>query len=278
MKVSVAKGYDKDYPWRQVGAAAEKLHGGDYYLAAVEAGEPAGRWWGPAAALLGLAPGSVVARQAHDLLFGQRRGPDGTKLGRAPISNGTSVNEVYQRLLAAEPDALPGRRRELRVMAERQGRTGVLYYDITVSPSKSISIFHASLGANLRAATAGGDVKAAAYWRECIEGMDADIMAANNAALAYIQREAGYVRTGAHAARINGEESGKYLPADLAVASWYQHTSRDGDPQLHVHNQVAHTAWCPEAGKWLAPANRGYFDHARAASAVAAIHLEEALT
>ena len=278
MKVSVAKGYDKDYPWRQVGGDPGKVRGADYYLAAVEAGEPAGRWWGPAAELLGLEPGSVVTYEVHDLLFGQRRGPDGAKLGRAPGNGAARAHEVYQRLLAAEPHALPDRRRELRMEAQRSVRQSPLYYDVTVSPSKSISVFHASLGENLREAIARGDVKAAAHWRECIDGMDADIMAANNAALAYMQREAGYVRVGAHAARINGEEAGKFLPADLAVASWYQHTSRDGDPQLHVHNQVAHTARCRETGKWLAPANRGYFDHARAASAVAAIHLEEALT
>jgi TrwC relaxase len=91
MKVSVAKGYDKDYPWRQVGGEPGKVRGADYYLAAVEAGEPAGRWWGSAAEFLGLEPGSVVAYEVHDLLFGQRRGPDGTKLRRAP-GNGAAKN------------------------------------------------------------------------------------------------------------------------------------------------------------------------------------------
>jgi len=277
VKVSVAKGYDKDYPWRQVGAGAE-LHGGGYYLAAVEAGEPAGRWWGAGAQALGLQPGSVVGYKEHDLLFGQRRAPDGTKLRRAPGDGAARAHEAYERLLAAEPGALPGRRRELRMEAQRSVRQSPLYYDVTVSPSKSISVFHASLGENLRDAIARGDAKDAAYWRACIEGMDADIMAANNAALAYMQREAGYVRPGAHAARVNGQEGGKWLEADLAVASWYQHTSRDMDPQLHVHNQVAHSARCRETGKWLAPDSHGFYDHARAASAVAAIHLEEALT
>ena len=33
------------------------------------------------------------------------------------------------------------------------------------------------------------------------------------------------MRTGTHAARVNGQEGGKFLPADLAVAAWFQHTS-----------------------------------------------------
>jgi conjugative relaxase-like TrwC/TraI family protein len=277
VKVSVAKGYDKDYPWRQVGAGAE-AQGGGYYLSAVEAGEPAGRWWGAGAQALGLEPGSVVGYKDHDLLFGQRRAPDGTKLRRAPGTGAARAHEAYERLVAAEPGALPGRRRELRMEAQRSVRQSPLYYDVTVSPSKSISVFHASLGENMREAVARGDAKDAAYWRACIEGMDADILAANNAALDYMQREAGYVRPGAHAARVNGQEGGKWLEADLAVASWYQHTSRDMDPQLHVHNQVAHSARCRETGKWLAPDSHGFYDHARAASAVAAVYLEEALT
>jgi len=286
VKVSVAKGYDKDYPWRAVAQAGQdaapppQQQGGrgGYYLAAVEAGEPAGRWWRCGAEVLGLEPGSEVGYKEHDLLFGQRRAPDGTKLRRGPGNGAAWAHEKYQLLLAAEPGALPGRRRELRMQAQRSVRQSPLYYDVTVSPSKSISVFHASLGENLREAAARGDTKEAAYWAACIEGMDTDIMAANNAALAYLQREAGYVRSGAHTARVNGQEGGKFLEADLAVASWYQHTSRDGDPQLHVHNQIAHSARCRDTGKWLAPDNGGYFEHARAASAVAAIHLEEALT
>ncbi|MGH7734905.1 MAG: hypothetical protein ACREOE_14740, partial [Gemmatimonadales bacterium] len=52
----------------------------------------------------------------------------------------------------------------------------------------------------------------------------------------------GYTRTGSHGTRVNGRETGQWHEADLAVAHWLQHTSRDGDMQLHVHSQIAHVA------------------------------------
>jgi hypothetical protein len=52
--------------------------------------------------------------------------------------------------------------------------------------------------------------------------------------LDYLQREAGYSRAGYH-----GTGSGRFADAhEWVVASFPQHTSRDGDPQLHVHNAV----------------------------------------
>jgi hypothetical protein len=62
------------------------------------------------------------------------------------------------------------------------------------------------------------------------------------AGFGYFQREAGYTRTGSHNSRVHGRETGQWREADLAVAHWLQHTSRDGDMQLHVHSQIVHTA------------------------------------
>ena len=77
---------------------------------------------------------------------------------------------------------------------------------------------------------------------------------------------------------MNGQPTGKFEEADLVVASWYQHTSRDGDPHQHMHNQFLHTARTRSDGKWRAPANEGYVYHARAAAEVFAAHFEAALT
>ena len=89
---TVAKGYDLDYAWRAVG---EAYRGAGYYLAAAEAGEPPGTWWGPGAERLGFAEGQQVEREPYDLLFGQRKGPDGRKLGRAPANAG-KAGEIYK--------------------------------------------------------------------------------------------------------------------------------------------------------------------------------------
>ena len=68
------------------------------------------------------------------------------------------------------------------------------------------------------------------------------IWQAVHAGFGYFQREAGYTRTGSHGTRVHGRETGQWREADLAVAHWLQHTSRDGDMQLHVHSQIAHIA------------------------------------
>ena len=81
---TLSKGYDLEYIWAQVDRGPVK-DAASYYLQASEnGGEPPGRWWGPGAAALGLEPGQVVGRDAYDLLFGQRKAPDGTSLGRPP--------------------------------------------------------------------------------------------------------------------------------------------------------------------------------------------------
>jgi len=56
------------------------------------------------------------------------------------------------------------------------------------------------------------------------------------------------------------------------------HTNRDGDMQLHVHSQIAHTARTTTDGKWRAPDSLGYNEHIGAVAAIVSQHLEEALT
>ena len=58
------------------------------------------------------------------------------------------------------------------------------------------------------------------------------------------------------------------------MAYWLQHTSRDGDMQLHVHSQIAHTARTTTDGKWRASDSLGYNEHV---GAIVSQHLEEAL-
>jgi hypothetical protein len=104
------------------------------------------------------------------------------------------------------------------------------------------------------------------------------IWEAVGAGFGYFQREAGYTRAGSHNSRVRGRETGQWHEADLAVAHWLQHTSRDGDMQLHVHSQIAHVARTGTDGKWRAPDSLGYNEHIGAVGAIVAQHLEEALT
>jgi amidase len=52
----------------------------------------------------------------------------------------------------------------------------------------------------------------------------------------YFQRKAGLTWTGPPGSRVDGRETGPWHETDLAVKHWLQHTSRDGDMQLHMHS------------------------------------------
>src|SRR5580700_239901 len=274
---TLSKGYDLDYIWKQVDRGPAKDAASYYIQASETGGEPPGRWWGPGAQALGFEPGQTVERQPYDLLFGKRKAPDGTQLGRPP-DGGRKAADLYAALLAAEPHATAGRKHELRIEATRQTRQSPLFFDLTISLSKSISIFHASLGENARLARQAGDQAGDEYWSALVGEVDEMIWQAVHAGFGYFQREAGYTRTGSHNARVNGRETGQWHEADLAVAHWLQHTSRDGDMQLHVHSQIAHTARTGTDGKWRAPDSLGYNEHVGAVAAIVSQHLEEALT
>ena len=274
---TLSKGYDLDYIWKQVDRGPAKDAASYYIQASESGGEPPGRWWGPGAKALGLEPGQRVERKPYDLLFGKRKAPDGTPLGKPP-DGGRKAADLYARLLAAEPHATAGRKHELRIEATSQTRQSPLFFDLTISLSKSISIFHASLGENARLARQAGDQAGDEYWSALAGEVDDMIWQAVHTGFGYFQREAGYTRTGSHGRRVHGRETGQWHEADLAVAHWLQHTSRDGDMQLHVHSQIAHTARTSTDGKWRAPDSLGYNEHVGAVAAIVSQHLEEALT
>ena len=274
---TLSKGYDLDYIWKQVDRGPAKDAASYYIQASESGGEPPGRWWGPGARALGLEPGQVVEREPYELLFGERKAPDGTRLGRPP-DGGRKAADLYAQLLAAEPHATAERKRELRTEAVKKARQSPLFFDLTISLSKSISIFHASLGENARLARQAGDKDGDAYWSALVGEVDEMIWQAVHAGFGYFQREAGYTRTGSHGTRVHGRETGQWHEADLAVAHWLQHTSRDGDMQLHVHSQIAHVARTATDGKWRAPDSLGYNEHIGAVAAIVSQHLEEALT
>ena len=272
---TLSKGYDLDYIWKQVDRGPAKDAASYYIQASESGGEPPGRWWGPGAKALGFEPGQTVEREPYDLLFGERKGPDGTRLGRPPGS-GRKAADLYAGLLAAEPHATAERKRELRTEAVRRARQSPLFFDLTISLSKSISIFHASLGENARLARQAGDRDGDAYWSALVGEVDM-IWQAVRAGFGYFQREAGYTSTACHDPRVRAAKRPAAC-ANLAVAHWLQHTSRDGDMQRHVHSQIAHTARTTTDGKWRAPDSLGYNEHIGAVAAIVSQHLEEALT
>jgi hypothetical protein len=251
--VTVAKGYDLGYVWRNQGQQ-HPGHGRSadgYYLGAALHGEPPGRWWGPGATTLGFTPGQVVEREPYNAVYGQCDPRTGAKLGRSRGSY-LRFSDHLARLKAAEPHATAERLIELERQAAQATRQPAAYTDVTVSFSKSISVLHASIRENARRARLAGDQRAGAYWAGREEQFQQVLHAANRAALEYLQAWAGITRTGYHGARVDGQEPGRFEPAGLIVTSWLQGTSRDGDPQDHIHNQIARITRTFADGKWRA--------------------------
>src|SRR5262249_40322596 len=100
----------------------------------------------------------------------------------------------------------------------------------------------------------------------------------NRAALEYMQTWAGVTRTGYHGVRVEGQEPGGFEAAGLIVTSWLQGTSRDGDPQDHIHHQIARITKTFSDGKWRAHDTASLRAVLGALQAVAATAVECELT
>ena len=281
--VTAVSGYNPDYPRMQASAESQRSPLG-YYANAAQKGEPEGRWFGGALPELGLADGQAVDQltreegSAYRAFYDQVNPATGERLGRAPMTGKSSRDERYAALKAAEPGATRQRLRQLTVQAKRETRESAPYTDVTVSWSKSISVFHASLRENERQAREAGDEQGAAYWAGQEQKFQDILQAANRAALDYAERRGGATRTGYHGAKVNGQEQGKWERARLAGTSWLQGTSRDGDPHDHHHNLFARMVQTVSDGKWRANDTMALRRQLPAMQAVATAHAEAELS
>ena len=224
--VTVAKGYDLGYVWKNQGQQEQPgKSAGGYYISAVQHGEPPGRWWGPGAKALGFTDGQVVERGPYDAVYQQRHPVIGERLGRARGSY-VKFADHLARLQAAESHATTGRLIELEREAAKATRQPAAYTDVTVSFSKSISVLHASIRENERRARLAGDQRAGAYWAGREQRFREVLQSANRAVLAYLQTWAGVTRTGYHGVVVDGQEPGRFEATGLIVTSWLQGISR----------------------------------------------------
>ncbi|TCC35094.1 MobF family relaxase [Kribbella sindirgiensis] len=225
--------------------------------------------------------------------------------------------EWYAAALAAEPGATPERCEQLRTEAGKKAQKNVSFHDATFSVQKSVTVLHTAfeaqevkaLGALEQARSAlvrakwsgtrsGAGVRSlvlrfgagsrrlhrleqavqaaqteVATWRQHREAVEAAIWAGNNAALDYLSDKAGYVRVGHH-----GGAAGRWADAhDLTVASFFQHDSRDHDPQLHIHNAILNRVQGSD-GKWRTLDGQGLYKYKAAAGAVGEQVMEQHLT
>lgn len=263
--ISAGKVCDVEYYVTGVGGGRES-----YYLDAVTGGEPAGRWGGAGAEAAGLA-GEVEADDMRNL-FHQYAAPDGRRLGRAPKTF-RPLEERLADALKAEPDALPERRAEIRRQVEVEQRKTVLGWDLTHSVPKSVSVAHTALWRQELAAERTGDNDGAYRYREARLAVENAIQVANEAAMDFAESTM-VARTGRHGA---AGVAGKWIAAPAGIrASFFQHTSRALDPQLHTHNVWLNRVLCAD-GEWRAPDGAELLAQRRAVDAVASRVLAEEL-
>ena len=224
----------------------------------------------------------MIDRAVFGRLYGtfiDPRDPTGqTRLGRAP-QRFRSAEEIFAVLVALEPEATAERLAQLMVEAKSQVRTPVQYFDVTFSVSKSITLLHASAMASAARAATGGDLEAVGYWEQAAAGIWACIQAGNRAALDYLQREAGYTRSGYHGRQVGTVRTGRWEDAHrFIVGSFAQHTSRDGDPQLHIHNLVLNRVMRERDGQYRTLDSQALYEYRGAAAAIATLVMESALS
>jgi conjugative relaxase-like TrwC/TraI family protein len=266
--LSIRPGHSVEYLTREVATGRE-----NYYTGAVSEGEPPGRWNGSGAEALGLT--GLVDHQDMEALYEhfidprdpafkhRDRWDEASKLGHAGRAYKTA-GELYEQYLDAEPCADAERCEQLRLQASKNERKNIAFMDVTFSVPKSVTVLHAAFEAQEVKARRAGDEQAAEAWAAHKRAIEDAIWAGNNVALDYLQERAGYSRVGHH-----GGGAGRFIDAhDWTVASFFQHTSRSNDPQLHIHNGILWRVLCAD-GVWRTLDSKSLELHRPAAGAIA---------
>ena len=275
--LTISSGHSADYLLDAVATGRE-----NYYTGAVAEGQPPGRWYGAGAAELGLT--GLVDAQDMKAVFEHYLDPRdphfrNPKRWDAVATLGhtgrryQTAEEIFQRSLDAEPYADAERREQLRLDASKRARKNVAFLDVTFSVQKSVTILHAAFEAQEVKARNVGDEEAARAWGAYRQAVEDAIWAGNQAGLDYLQDHAGYSRVGHH-----GGAAGRFVDAHRwTIASFFQHDSRNHDPQLHIHNPTSNRVLCAD-GVWRTLDSRGIHKVRPAAGAVAERTTAERLT
>lgn len=305
--LSISTGSDPGYLTKEVGQGREH-----YYLRSIdEAGEPPGYWTGAGAAELGLAgevdadvmtdlytdfidPRKRTAMYAELAAIEAEKGSEeyakaeatirkAARLGTAP----KTYEKAFEKRFAAAVEAAeqrsageltPEQIKSIELGVRKEAPSATLYYDLTFSAPKSWSVYHASLQVKAAQAREAGDLEAAEHWAGQAEEVWGAWTTGVQAGIEHMQDEAGYSRAGHHGGKVSGRTSGRFVEAhEFTAAAFKQHTSRNDDPQLHVHvavlNKVKTIDIDPATGQerevWRALDGSGLFKHKQAAGHLA---------
>ncbi|MFE9334912.1 MobF family relaxase [Streptomyces sp. NPDC006925] len=314
--LSISAGSDPRYLTKEVGQGAEH-----YYLRSIgEAGEPPGYWLGAGLEELGLS-GEVENEVFEDLFTSwidpRKRDEMYAQLDAIPHERGTaeyakaekairkdatlgnppkSYEKAFEKRLdaalekareqAPSGELSPEQAKSIELSVRKEAPSATLYYDLTFSAPKSWSVYHASLQVKAMEAREAGDEETAAEYSRQAEQVWDCWKEGVQAGLQHMQEEAGYSRAGHHGQAVEGRAAGRYVDAHEFIAGAFaQHTSRNDDPQLHVHvpvlAKVKTTDVDPVTGQettvWRSLDGRGLFKHKQAAGHLSEMVAGEAL-
>jgi conjugative relaxase-like TrwC/TraI family protein len=260
--LSVSFGSDPGYFSRHVEEHTSPDRG-SYYLSAAEHGEPPGRWYGAGAEALGLT-GEVDKDTMIRMYQGLVHPVTGEALGARPYQFKDTPERVAEAIAAEGGEVTPERQAEIELAVRKEHREARNYADATFSAPKSWSVLHAALESQ------GRHEEAEALWAAWMDGVEAGV--------GYLQETAGYSRAGRHGAKVGGRTSGRWVEApNWVMSTWRHHTSRDGDPQLHVHVAILNRVQC-EDGRWRSLDGQAIVRSRPAAGAIAERVAEESAT
>jgi len=277
--LSISSGHSAGYLTGSVGAGRE-----DYYTGAVAEGEPPGTWHGKGAASLGLV-GEVDPDVMHALYgeFSDPRDPlfadpetrdQAARLGRAPKQFRTPDEVVAKRVEAYPGTPAPEQVQAWKIEAERSQPKAVMFYDLTFSVPKSVTVLWAAYSRAATEADAAGDTSTAHRMQEKAATIETAVSDANAVMLDHVEDQV-VSRVGRHGGK---NATGRWVDTrNITVASFPQHTSRERDPQLHTHNAVLNRVECPD-GTWRAIDGKALFAAKASAAAIAGMELREQLT
>ena len=196
------------------------------------------------------------------------------RLGRRPAKY-MSAQDIFEKKLTAEPEATDERKEELRIQSKKEARKSLQFFDLTFSAHKSVTLTHAGLLAMAKREEEAGNAERA---RAARTAADKVTDALKEAAAVAVEEVRQVARPGGLPRQNQRVGTGRWAEAgDWVVASFLQHTSRNGDPQLHVHQAVLNRQLCAD-GKWRSLDGQAIYRARAAASAIAERTLMERLT
>jgi conjugative relaxase-like TrwC/TraI family protein len=214
----------------------------------------------------------------------ERRAALRVEAGKKARKNVTFIDATFsvQKSITVLHTAFEAQEVQARSAAE-QARTALTALGIDASApagaagaagAPSSAVHPADNGAMHRLTRELADAETAAdAWSAHRKAVEDAIWAGNQAALEYLTGKAGYSRIGHH-----GGAAGRWVDAhDWTIASFFQHDSRNHDPQLHIHNAILNRVEGSD-GKWRTIDARAMYRYRGAASVVGDRVMEQHLT